>query len=310
MNGAISTTPQAKPLGLTRTFAAHPMLAYTLIAYLGTWLLLLPMVLGRDGLGLLSYNVPFPIYAVLFLLSSYTGPTLGAFLVVGAMEGSAGRRKLLSRYALWRVGIQWYLIAIFGLPLIYLLVISILNGSFPLAELMANKFSFFTAYLPALLIFPALITWGEEPGWRGFALTHMEAVTKPWLAAIVVGILHAFWHLPVFLMVNGPVALGPFDLNRFLLNSVGIVSLTLIWTWVFNNARGSILIAVLLHSSSNASLAWLARILPSLPKNTGQVTFAVYIGIALILLIATRAKLSYKPGFAGQLGEQEREDSA
>src|SRR3712207_8447807 len=34
--------------------------------------------------------------------------------------------------------------------------------------------TFFTVYLPAVLVFPGFIQWGEEPGWRGFAQTRLQ----------------------------------------------------------------------------------------------------------------------------------------
>jgi CAAX protease family protein len=76
----------------------HPITAYFLIAFGGTWLLDSPMVLGKDGLGILPFSVPIPLYAILFILGAYAGPTLGSLLVTNALEGKAGVKAFFRRY--------------------------------------------------------------------------------------------------------------------------------------------------------------------------------------------------------------------
>jgi membrane protease YdiL (CAAX protease family) len=264
------------------------------IAFAGTWLLQLPMVLGRDGLGIFAYHVPLPVYILLFLASSFSGPTGAALVVTSAMEGKDGIRRFFRRYGQWRVGLRWYLFVLIVFPLIYLVAASVILGTASLTGLVRHWSIFFTTYLPALLIFPAFITWGEEPGWRGFALTRIQEKYNPLLASLAVGLLHSLWHLPVYIMVSGPPAMGPFNLGHVLINTIGIMMLTIIWTWVFNNARGSILIAVLLHASSNASSIFINSLIPSFPKQAGDVTLVIYFLLALLLVVLTRGRLSYR----------------
>jgi uncharacterized protein len=207
------------------------------------------------------------LFVILFILGVYVGPTLSAFIVTNALEGKEGRQKPLRRYGQWRVGWISYMLAIFAFPLIYLIAGSIVLGGVPLAEMRANWATFFSAYLIAVLIFPAFITWGEEPGWRGFAQTRMQEYYHHLLASVVVGFLHGLWHLPVFLLVSGPIPLGPFDLQEFALNTAITIATEILFAWVFNYARGSIiLIAVLLHASLNATPAWMSALLPGYPE--------------------------------------------
>jgi membrane protease YdiL (CAAX protease family) len=259
-----------------------------------TWALHLPMVLGRNGLGIFPYEVPEALFAILFILGAFTGPTLGAFLVTNALEGKEGRRKLFRRYGQWRVGLPWYLIAIFGFPIIYIIAGSVALGGIPLTDLGANGATFFSAYLPALLVFPALITWGEEPGWRGFALTRMQEHYHPLLSSMIVGFMHGLWHLPVFMLVSGPIALGPFNLLGFVSNTATIIAITILWTWVFNNAKGSILIAVLLHASLNASQAWMSALIPDYPLDAaGKIAMGIYVVAAVALIFMSNGRLGY-----------------
>jgi membrane protease YdiL (CAAX protease family) len=271
----------------------HPVTAYFVLAYAGTWLLLLPMVLSSDGLGLLHFQVPFPIYAALFLLSSFAGPTLSAVVVTDVLEGRAGLGRFFRRYVQWRVGVFPYLFVFLLYPLIWLFIAFVPLGIAPLKAVAAHPLTYFTVFLPALLIFPAIITWGEEPGWRGFALTRLQEQISPIPATLIVGLFHGLWHLPVFLLVGGPAALGPFNLVSFLENTLLIMFIAFIWTWVFNVAGESILIAVLVHSSENASQAWVSSLIPSTPI-VGYVEGAVFVVIALAVILATRGRLGYR----------------
>src|SRR5262245_4282712 len=96
----------------------HPLTAFFTLAYAGSWLLEVPLLLSKDGFGLLPYTPPLVVYAILFLLPTYAGPTLGAILVTAALEGKAGVRHFFRRYAQWRVGLRWYLVILIGYPLL------------------------------------------------------------------------------------------------------------------------------------------------------------------------------------------------
>ena len=42
----------------------------------------------------------------------------------------------------------------------------------------------------------------EELGWRGYMLDRLQAIWKPLTASLVLGVAHAFWHLPLFWIVG------------------------------------------------------------------------------------------------------------
>jgi CAAX protease family protein len=280
----------------------HPFIAFFTIAYAATWLLNLPMLLGRDGFGLLPYNVPLVLYAILFLLPTYAGPTLGAILVTAALEGKAGVRQFLRRYGQWRVGVRWYLIIFVGYPLVSFVFASLLVGPAPVVQGFVDHWStLFTLYLPSLLIFPAIINWGEEPGWRGFAQTRMQAEYGVLRTTLVVGLLHGLWHLPAYFLIGGPASMGPFDPWWFALNTLDIMLIAVIFTWVFNNAQASILIASLSHATWNAADKWVGSLIPdNLVQQLGiwqirNTQAVVLLVCALLIIFATKGRLGYKP---------------
>jgi uncharacterized protein len=275
--------------------ARHAFVSFFVLSFAGSWLLLAPMVLGQDGLGLLPYHVPLWLYVGLFLSATFAGPTLAALLITGALEGNVGLKHFLRRYGQWRVGWRWYLIFLVGFPALYLVPATLWMGVAPWQALIQHWPTLFTVYLPGLLIFPALINWGEEGGWRGFAQTHMQVHYGALPTSLVVGCLHGLWHLPVFLLVAGPPALGPFDLSTFLLNTLMITVFTILWTWIFNGAKQSILIASLTHATFNATQAWIRTLLPSQPEQVGMTVTLVMVISALSIIFLTKGRLGYAP---------------
>jgi uncharacterized protein len=275
--------------------AHHPFVNFFVLSFVVSWLLLAPMVLGQDGLGLLPYHVPFGLYVGLFLSATFAGPTLAALLITGALEGKEGIQHFLCRYGQWQVGWRWYLIFLVGFPALYLIPATLWMGVAPWQALIRHWPTLFTVYLPGLLIFPALINWGEEAGWRGFAQTRMQVHYGALPTSLLIGFLHGLWHLPVFLLVAGPPALGPFDLSTFLLNALMIMMFTVLWTWIFNGAKQSILIASLTHATFNATQAWIGTLLPNQPEQVGTSVTIVIVVSALLIIFLTKGRLGYAP---------------
>jgi membrane protease YdiL (CAAX protease family) len=86
---------------------------------------------------------------------------------------------------------------------------------------------------------------------------------------------------------------GPFNLTRFLSNTLVAMALAFIFTWIFNNARGSILIAVLAHASSNTAPGWIGTMVPTFPEQLETYLFGSYYVLAIVVVILTRGRLGY-----------------
>src|SRR3712207_6417141 len=108
----------------------HPLLAYFVIAFAGTWALLLPFALsrGEHGLGMLPFRSDLA-FLIAFVLATLAGPALASLTVTALTAGRVGVRQLLRRCVHWRVGIRWSLIALCSFLLIYLLGYSIFLGT-------------------------------------------------------------------------------------------------------------------------------------------------------------------------------------
>src|SRR6266542_829602 len=126
----VTTTIQPTPTStLKRRLRQHPLIAYFVLAFAESWLLVLPMTLSRNfGVGLRPYNLPEALALLLVILASFIGPTVAAIIVTAATEGRASVWRLLKRCIQWRVGPQWYLVAVGAILTIWLLGYSAVVG--------------------------------------------------------------------------------------------------------------------------------------------------------------------------------------
>jgi uncharacterized protein len=109
----------------------RPLTGFLVIALGLSWLLFAIPVLAFHGI-IPGANLPVEVFALgstlLILL-----PT--ALWVTSITDGRAGLRVLLSRVFRWRFGIGWWLVVLFGLPVIALLLGLIFGGSLHTADL-------------------------------------------------------------------------------------------------------------------------------------------------------------------------------
>jgi membrane protease YdiL (CAAX protease family) len=307
----IATTSQpATSSPLKRLIRSHPLVAYFVIAFAGSWAFLLPFALSRgvNGLGILPFRSDI-VFIIAFLLCTPAGPALASLSVTAVTSGRAGLGLLLRRCVQWRVGIGWYLIAIFGFIPIWVVNISLFYGvNLPLA-LLFNWTLIFTVFLPQAVLIILTASFAEELGWRGFALPRLQQRYGPILGTVILGSLHALWHLPTFFTyVN-----GPFIFTSYVGFVIVAIATTVLYTWVFNHTKGSVLLATLTHGFGDAA-SFVALLVPAHLVVTGWARPFVYGGwqadnivifsaLALLLIIFTRGRLGYNPERNAQLFE-------
>ncbi len=272
-----------------------PLITFFLLAFAGTWLVLSPWVFDTFG----WIEIPDELGIILFILSTFTGPFFAAFYVTGKLEGKEGKKNLWRRIFQMRVGLVWYVAVLFTFLLVWLTAYNLLYRGAPLAALIANPALMVTAFLPNVLTGLLIPSLGEEPGWRGFALPRLQKDFGPVLGTLILGTLHGIWHLPALFT---PL-LGPFSWDSFLTFVLTAAAGTFIYTWVFNNTRGSVWIAILLHASSNAASSLVGSLIPEGVELTswqsaldaGWLNVIAFSLAAVLLIIFTRSKLGYRP---------------
>jgi membrane protease YdiL (CAAX protease family) len=292
----VTVTGNAAGPGLAGWIRRRPLAAYFILAFAGMWLMVAPLALSSAGL----FALPDLAGLAIFVLSAYTGPALAAFVVTGVVDGRAGVARLWRRMFQWRAGLRWYAVALFAFLAIWLAAYSLAYAGAPLASLVANWPLLLTSFLPNVALGLIVPGFGEEPGWRGFALPRLQAAYGPIGGTLILGGLHGVWHLPAMFT---PL-LGPFSIDGFVAFVLTAMAGTFIYTWVFNNTRGSVLIAVLTHAASNAASTLMGLLVPAeaaLPPvlaalMPGWFNVLVFSMVAMGLAALTRGTLGYRPG--------------
>lgn len=223
----------------TKFIKKYPLIVFFFLAYGLTWMLQIPAVIFPDWPGLLTFLGVF-------------GPVVAAFIVAGSVAGKDGVQQLIAPIKKWRVGIQWYFIVLFGpsLMMIFSVYLYRLLGKglgVPVSVKVGDHF----LALFIIFIYQSLIVWGEEVGWRGFALPSLQIKFHPILASIILGILWGLWHLPWF-WIEGSVQQS-MSVQFFILATVGY---SILYTWIYNGARGSLLMMCLLHAANNTTVSY------------------------------------------------------
>lgn len=247
----------------------HPVGSYFLLTYLITWpLQVLALILAdraghdlsnednyRHFSGILGGDVPEGLLApfLLFNLGQF-GPFLAALALTAVAYGGPGVRNWAARIVAWRRPARWYA-TILVIPVILALaslVIGYVVSGMELGE-WAPKLSW-AAFLPFLLYMVVFTGLAEEPGWRGFALPHLQARNTAARSSWNLGFAWGIWHVPFTIYFNReePMLILPALLGL----TFGVVGWTMVITWIYNSTQSTWLI-ILLHGWNNAVQSYL-----------------------------------------------------
>jgi len=171
------------------------------------------------------------------------GPLVAGIIVTAIVSGRSGLREFFSRLVRWRVGVKWYLIT-FATPVLVCLIAVAITLCFGWRSSVSGLSVEKLRELPERFLFILLfIGFGEEPGWRGFALPQLQTRYPPLIASLILAPVWALWHLPLIGNEFPLPIVVPFLLSVF--------GGTFALTWVFNGTKGSVLLPMLFHATIN-----------------------------------------------------------
>jgi uncharacterized protein len=147
--------------GLRGWVARRPLTGFLVIVLGLSWLLLSIPVLAFHGV-IPGANLPVEVFALAATLLILL-PT--ALWVTSITDGRAGLRALLARAFRWRFGIGWWLVVLFGLPVIALLLGLLFGGSLHTADLGPVLIK----QLGSIVLAVVVINLWEETVWAGFS---------------------------------------------------------------------------------------------------------------------------------------------
>lgn len=219
-------------------FKRHPLIWFFFFAFLFPWIVWGTSVFQAR----LTFHIPQP-------LAFWIGLTLASYGVAALSGGWPAVRDLLSRLVRWRAGVLWYGVALLLTPLLSLLAILVsapFGGSPQIGVLLP------ASAIPGQLLFQVFFfTLTEETAWRGFALPRLQGRFNALTASLILGVLWGLWHIPLWFIPGSFQATLPY-IGFFLLT----VAQSVLFTWLFNHTRGSVLLAGLFHASADVALPY------------------------------------------------------
>lgn len=224
----------------------YPLIGFFVLAIGLTWIFMITDALGSHNI--IPFRLPIPLLIVMGYM-----PTVAAVIVARATQGKEGVRALFRKLFITRVGLRWYLFAIFGFAAVCVAAIEIYNlfGSGTALPILSPKAPQLPLWQLILTIVPMFIVItlvnGEELAWRGFALPRLQTKYNALTSSLIIGALWTLFHLPLFFTLTGSSQAD----ESFISFLISTVSLSVLYTWMYNHTRGSVLLAYLFHGAAN-----------------------------------------------------------
>lgn len=250
---------------MTKYIQRHPLISFVLINYFISWIFLYPcyqiILSAEEG--------TFPWLALIGLPGAY-GPTIAAIIITAITEKKGAVRELLSKYLIWKIPFKWYVFALLVPVLAYTLALLLsCFWGYSVGEIAWTEgVKMYFVYLLLAIPFGPL---GEELGWRGYFLPKLLEKFNILKSSLILGTVWTFWHLASF---SFPGAAIPsfFEVTAFsiLLYWAMVTAVTFVFTYLFLNTRGSVLLAILLHAAFNADSNIVLTFLPEVTEVVEQ----------------------------------------
>jgi membrane protease YdiL (CAAX protease family) len=267
---------------MVKIMRRFPAATYFIMACGLTWAIWIPLALESQGI-----NAPvIPYQHFLGAL----GPILAAVVTTAIISGATGLRRFAIRITQWRLDLRWYLIAVLGPFLLYLVSLvglGIFRGEWADPGAFGRSDEFPSLGLVGVfLVHCFTFGVGEEAGWRGFLLPRLQAKYKALAATFILSVFWAVWHIPAFFYRPGYSSMGPADIAGWFLS---LATGAILLTWLCNSTRGSILIVALFHGS--VDVAFTSKLVDASIMNTMGALLVVW-AIAVVLITGP-ANLSF-----------------
>jgi membrane protease YdiL (CAAX protease family) len=201
---------------------------------------------------------PAPLALLLLVLGGFA-PSIAGVVVTWRVQGTSGLRDLWQRLTRFALGWRAYLVIVL-LPLLLVALRAALHlfggGGLARTALLADPLTL-AAFCTQIALFGPI---SEEFGWRGFALDGLLARWRPRGASLVLGILWAFWHLPLFFIPGTAQAGYGSPLLEFPVFALMLIGSAVVYTWLYLGTGHSLWSAILFHFTFNFCVSFWATL--------------------------------------------------
>jgi membrane protease YdiL (CAAX protease family) len=255
---------------------------YFVLALGWSWLFWIPVVLtGMD--------ISVTPGIVLFIIGIF-GPAVSAILLTCLSGDQQERQAYWSRLTSFkRIGSRWYALIILIAPVCSVLAILtglVINGNLPAVDTAVKYVTHPLTIIPFAIVTMIYGPFPEELGWRGYALDRLQRKWNALISSLVLGVLWAVWHMPIFFMGGSLLSeVIPLWSTQFWVSmGPGILAIAVIMTWIYNNTQRSTLAAILFHFMMNFTLEFL--------RLPGDLKIYQFVWLTIIAIVVT---LAYGP---------------
>jgi membrane protease YdiL (CAAX protease family) len=244
---------------------------FFVITFLWSWLCF-GIIIVCNRLGIISSQ--WSIIGFSMTVIGAFGPAVGAFVSLYSMEGKGSIKRYLKSFLSLNFGLRTWLaiFLILGITSFIAWIIPELFGAERLPPFSTNILFLF----PALLF---LIFFGggqEELGWRGYIMPYLEKRFGLLVGSIILGIVWAVWHLPMWLVPDSGQINYPF--LGFLIQTIAY---SFIYSWIIEASGKRLLSGLIVHGTGNAFSSILPKIIPG--NGWAQPRYWIYCSLLLII---------------------------
>ncbi len=245
---------------------------FFLWTFMWSWIIWTPLILASLKI-LPSSEKALSIVTIPVIMIGVYGPLAGALYALRKENGKGSAKLYLRSFLDFRLGWKAYVysILIFGGSTFIAWFLPELFGEVRLPMLLPSVWLF----VPYFLIMILLGGGQEEFGWRGYALPILESKFGIWYANMILGIIHAFWHLPLWFVTGTSQTYMNF-LGFILL----IVGYSFILSWIRKISGNKPFSGLFAHGLANAFIPLLPTLI--LQKNVSQPRFWIWAGLTFI----------------------------
>lgn len=259
-------------------------LRFFAVTFAWSWLIWAPLALAGLGVVPLDAELVAALALPAAMLGAF-GPAIGAVVAIWSLEGRAAVGRFLRRFLSLRFGarawaamfgvlgalsaVAWYLPELVGEPRLPMLLPS-------------------AAAFPIWLVLMTLLGGGqEEVGWRAYVLEPLEARFGLWGGNVVLGLVWALWHLPLWFVAGSSQEHMP-----VVAFAMGTVGLSFFFSWVMKASGGRPLAGLVAHGVYNAYIALFPTLVmeadAAQPRWWIHQSLALVVGAAFMLRVARR----------------------
>ena len=220
---------------------------FFVVTFIFSWLLwTVAIILSRGNSQDVIYTSSGIVMPLMFF--GAFGPAVGAFVSLRSIEGKGAIKKYCKKFLSLNFG--WK---------VWLFMVLILGGSYFISWIIPELFGEkrIPSFLPNLYVFPIylllMIFFGggqEEIGCRGYILPYLEKKYGLIIGSLILGIVWAIWHIPLWFISGTSQAYMNFIAFAFM-----TIGYSYIFSWVREASGNRLLSGLIVHGMANGFVA-------------------------------------------------------